>query len=164
MDDEIYLDFVNYLSTGTLPKDFPSTKSNFIAQSKTFSLNRKNKLKRGELFVLKLSELDSTWAEIHQHAGRCKTYEKFKKRFWFRGMSVWVRKKTRECVPCSNKNNAEWPAQRAPLTPITVDPRLWWRVPVDLIGKLPTSSSGCKYIGLAVCALSKYVEAQGNIL
>jgi hypothetical protein len=37
---------------------------------------------------------------------------------------------------------------------------MWWRVHIDLIGPLPESSVGNKYIFLAVCALSKYVEAQ----
>jgi hypothetical protein len=112
--------------------------------------------------VLRISDLAVVWAEVHQHAGRDKTYEKFRKRFWFRGMSVWVKQKMKDCVPCSNKHNPQWPAHRAPLIPIPVEPKMWWRVHIDLVGPLPESSVGNKYIFLAVCALSKYVEAQEN--
>ena len=163
MNDERYEAMVQFLDTGTLPTNFPSTKSNFISNCNNFSLNNKKFLMKGKKFVLRQSEISSVWKELHQHSGRDKTYEKFKARFWFHGMSVWVRKKLKDCVPCSNKNNAEWPAHRAPLIPIPVEPKMWWRVHVDLIGPLPTSRAGSKYICIAVCALSKYVEAKRNI-
>jgi len=163
MEDELYLAMKNYLDTGTLPTSFPSTKSNFISNCKTFSLNKKKFLIRLDKLVLSQSMLDDAWVEVHQHSGRDKTYQKFKKRFWFRGMSVWVRRKVKDCVPCSNKNNAKWPAHRTPLIPIPVEPKMWWRVHVDLIGPLPTSRAGRKYICIAVCALSKYMEAKRNI-
>jgi hypothetical protein len=125
---------------------------------KNFSLNSKKEILRGTRILLKKSDLPKVWSDVHQHSGRDKTYEKFKNRFWFRGMSVWVREKLKDCVPCSNKHNPQWPAYRSPLIPIPVQPHLWWRVHIDLIGPLPKSCSGNKYILLAVCALSKYVE------
>ena len=103
MEDELYLAMKNYLDTGTLPTNFPSTKSNFISNCKTFSLNKKKFLIRLDKLVLSQSMLDDAWVEVHQHSGRDKTYQKFKNRFWFRGMSVWVRRKLKDCVPCSNK-------------------------------------------------------------
>ena len=154
--------FSNYLRTGTLPKVFPSTKSNFVSVVKHFSLNQKNRLVRDGRIVLKASEIEDVFAQLHQHSGREKTYAKFRKRFWFKGMSLWIREKVRNCVPCSNKNNLQWPAHRSPLTPIHVEAKLWWRVHVDLIGPLPKTHDGNKYIAIGVCALSKYTEAKGN--
>jgi len=162
MENGTYTKVKNYLIDGTLPSSFPSTKSNFIALCSKFSLNKKTRLIRDNRIVLKESEIEKIFRELHQHSGRNKTYQKFRERFWFPSMSVWVREKVRECVPCSNKNNLQWPAHRAPLMPIPVEPKLWWRVHVDLIGPLPRSTSGNCYISLAVCALSKYVEAKGN--
>jgi len=162
MEDDSYQEVVNFLSTGTLPTEFTSTKSNFIATSNKFSLNRKNLLLRQGKLVLKKSEIETVFKQVHQHSGRDITYKKFRSRFWFRGMYVWVQKKVKECVPCSNKNNPQWPAQRTPLIPIPVNPQMWWRVHVDLIGPLPESSSSNKYIAIAVCSFSKYLEAKGN--
>ena len=162
MQDTLYQDYVNYLSSGILPHDLPSSKSNFKNNAKNYSLNSKKKLLWKGKIVLKASELETVWEQIHQHSGRQATYEKFKKRFWFRGMSLWVRKKTKECVACTNKNNKNWPAHRTPLIPIPVTPQMWWRVHIDLIGPLPTSSCGNKYICIAVDAFSKFIEAQRN--
>ena len=163
MDHTLYEKVTNFLNNGTLPAEFPSTQSNFVAMCKKFSLNRKGRLVRDERIVLKDTEIEETFEQLHQHTGRNKTYKKFRERFWFPSMSVWVAEKVRQCVPCANKNNLQWPAVRSPLIPIPVEPKLWWRVHLDLIGPLPRSASGNSYIGIGVCALSKYTEAKGNI-
>ena len=162
MEDESCQEVVDFLSTRTLPTEFTSTKSNFIATSNKFSLNRKNLLLRQGKLVLKKSEIETVFKQVHQHSSRDITYKKFQSRFWFRGMYVWVQKKVKKGVPCSNKNNPQWPAQRTPLIPIPVNPQTWWRVHVDLIGPLPESSSRNKYIAIAVCSFSKYLGAKGN--
>ena len=95
--------------------EYTSTKSNFIATSNKFSLNRKNLLLRQGKLVLKKSEIETVFKQVHQHSGRDITYKKFQSRFWFRGMYVWAQKKVKECIPCSNKNNPQWPAHRTPL-------------------------------------------------
>ena len=79
-------------------------------------------------------------------------------------MSVWVRQKVKECVPCTNKNNPNWPATRAPLIPIKVDPQMWWRVHVDLIGPLPGRKERVNNSGLPVL-LQRYLlfAAPGQI-
>ena len=163
MDDKCYQDYVTFIEHGTLPDTYPSTKSNFIATSKKFTVNHKKFLQRNGKFVLKKSELNQVFSEIHQHSGRDKTYEKFRQRFWFHGMSVWVRNKVKDCVPCSNKNNKSWPAHVSPLTPIEVKPQVFWRVHIDLLGPLPISSQGNQYIALGVCSLIKYPEGKGNL-
>ena len=38
-----------------------------------------------------------------------------------------------------------------------------FEVNIDLCGPLTETLNGNKYVGIAVCALTKYVEAQGNI-
>ena len=162
MDHSLYLQVTEFLSTGTVPTVFPSTQSNFVAMCKKFSLNRKGRLVRDGRIVLKDTEIEETFHQLHQHTGRNKTYQKFRERFWFPSMSVWVAEKVRQCVPCANKNNSQWPAVRSPLIPIPVEPKLWWRVHLDLIGPLPRSDSGNAYIGIGVCALCKYIEGKGN--
>ena len=163
MEEGQYHMISNYLISGALPRVYPSTKSNFISVAKKFSLDEKNRLIRDGRIVLKKEDLERVYKELHQHSGRSKTYAKFRKRFWFKGMSLWVREKVRNCVPCSNKNNLQWPAHRSPLTPIEVEAKLWWRVHVDLIGPLPRTDNGNKYIAIGVCSLSKYTEGRRNL-
>jgi len=44
-----------------------------------------------------------------------------------------------------------------------VEAKLWWRVHVDLIGPLPKTDTGNKYICIGVCSLSKFTEGKGNL-
>ena len=164
MQDETYDAYVEYIQNKRLPLNYLSTKSNFLANVQNFEVNSLSQLLRDNKIVLRVSDLvsDDLWEQVHSHSGRDSTYKKFKERFWFRGLSVWVRKKVQDCVACKNKNNGDWPAQRAPLVPIPVEPKLWWRVHVDLIGPLTKTNDENKYICIAVDAFSKYVEGQGN--
>ena len=55
-----------------------------------------------------------------------------------------------------------WPALMPPLKPITVVPKPFWRVHVDVLGPLEMSINGNQYVAIGVCALLKYVEAARN--
>ena len=100
-----------------------------------------------------------------------KIYTKYQKLFvnnfflsyyWYGG-EKYVPMKTKECVICGHKNNIVNAAPVPPLKPIPVTPKIFWRVHVDLTTKLPTTENGNKFIALAVCAFSKYIEAKGNV-
>ena len=69
----------------------------------------------------------------------------------------------KNCVACAYKNNAIWKAGLPPLTAIPVIPKAFWRVNLDFIGPFSRSRNGNAYVGLAVCAFTKYVEAAGKI-
>ena len=71
--------------------------------------------------------------------------------------------KTKECVVCGHKNNVFNNAPVPPLKPIPVTPKIFWRVHVDLGGPLPKTKNGNRYLAIAVCAFSKYIEAKGNV-
>jgi len=81
--------------------------------------------------------------------------------YWYSG-EKYVRMKTKECIICGHKNNVFNAAPVPPLIPIPVTPKIMWRVHVDLTGKLPVTKNGNKYIVVAICAFSKYIEAKGN--
>ena len=98
------------------------------------------------------------------HSGRDATWKKINQRFWFLGGEKWVRKKIRNCVACSHKNSSVWKSSKAPLRPITVFPKAFWRINLDLLGPIyPVSEQGNKYILLMIDPLTKYVEAAGNL-
>ena len=71
--------------------------------------------------------------------------------------------KTKECVICAHKNHVFNKAPVPPLNPIPVTAKIFWRVHVDLTAKLPKTENGNQYIGIAICAFSKYIEARGNV-
>ena len=58
--------------------------------------------------------------------------------------------KTSECVVCIHKNNAFNAALVPPLIPISVTPRIFWRVHVDLIGKMPVTSKVNEYLTVTI--------------
>ena len=95
--------------------------------------------------------------------GRDGTWKKINARFYWRGGQKYVAKKVAECIACSYKNNAHWTACMPALKPIPVTPKLFWSVHCEVLGPLAETLNGKKYIALGVCALSKYVEAEGNL-
>ena len=83
-------------------------------------------------------------------------------RFYWYGGEKYIRMKTKECVICGHKNNVFNSAAVAPLHPIKVTPKIFWRVHVDLTSKLKQTTNGNTYIAIAICAFSKYIEGKGN--
>ena len=83
-------------------------------------------------------------------------------RYYWYGGERYVREKTKECIICSHKNNVFNAAAVAPLRPIPVTPKIFWRVHVDLTGKFTKTKNGNQFIAIAICAFSKYIEAKGN--
>ena len=55
-----------------------------------------------------------------------------------------------------------WKALAPPLRAIPVVPKAFWRVHVDVLGPFEMSLNGHGYVALGVCALTKYVEAEGK--
>ena len=83
-------------------------------------------------------------------------------RYYWYGGEKYVREKTKECIICGHKNNVFNAAAVAPLRPIQVTPKIFWRVHIDLTARLPKTKNGNTFIAIAICAFSKYIEAEGN--
>ena len=90
------------------------------------------------------------------------TWKKIKERYYWRGGQAYVAKKVKECIACAYKNNSIWKAGLPPLTAIPVIPKPFWRINVDFLGAFTRSRNGNAYVGLAVCAFTKFVEAAGK--
>jgi hypothetical protein len=69
MDSPTYKAFKGYLKNGRFPRKFPSTKSNFVRESKKYSLNKKGVLLRKNLIVVKKGERKRIFEEMHHHSG-----------------------------------------------------------------------------------------------
>ena len=95
--------------------------------------------------------------------GRDITWQKINERYYWRGGQAYVAQKVKECVACAYKNNTIWKAGLPALTAIPVIPKPFWRLNLYFAGPFSRSRNGNAYIGLAVCAFTKYVEAAGKI-
>jgi len=160
MEDLKFRQIFNYLESRIIPNVFSSTKYNFLQECSKYKVENKNLIRDGRI-VLKKSELNKVFKEFHQHSGRDPCWSRIKARFYWVGGKEYIARKTKNCVHCLNKHNPNWPAYMAPLRPIAITPTLFWKLHVDLLGPLPTTSSGNKYIALGVCAFSKYIECEG---
>ena len=114
--------------------------------------------------------------------GRDKTYEKIASRFYWPLMSQDVRSLVQTCDTCQRTNDGKFSKEAAPLHPIAVRPKVWnmvnesfyiysvllynnymftlIQVGIDLIGPLPMTTKGNKYIITLVDYFSKWPEAQ----
>ena len=70
MQPSTYDALKKYLKDGEFPKNFPSTRSNFVREAKKYSLNRKGVLLKDQLVVVKKSERKSIFQQMHQHSGK----------------------------------------------------------------------------------------------
>ena len=96
------------------------------------------------------------------HSGRDKCWQRINERYYWYGGHKFVKEKTRECVYCSQKNNVFNKASIASLCPIPVTPKVMWRIHCDLMGPFPLTPNGNKYVAIAICAFTKFVEAMRN--
>lgn len=107
------------------------------------------------------SSLQSTVLEhLHDksgHLGVHKTTEKLAERYFWPGYTADVEKWVKECQPCQRRNSPPQQAQ-APLGTIQAEypfQKLSW----DIMGPLPASSKGHKYILVVTDLFTKWVEA-----
>ena len=80
MDDGLYDDVRIFLVHGIIPQNIPSTKSNFIATARKYQINEKGCLMRKKKYVVRQSEQEKLFAELHAHSGRTACWERIRER------------------------------------------------------------------------------------
>ncbi|KAL5460002.1 hypothetical protein EMCRGX_G033410 [Ephydatia muelleri] len=89
------------------------------------------------------------------HFGRDKTLLKISERFYWIGMVNDVKEYCKTCEKCQ-KANGKFDKFSAELHPIPVKDEEWHTIGVDLIGPLPETQKGNKYIMTVSCARFTY--------
>ena len=80
MDNKKAQNIKSFLEKGKLPKTYPSTKPNFIAVARKYTLNKKNVLMRENKPVVTVDMQLEIYNSLHQHSGRTCTWERIKAR------------------------------------------------------------------------------------
>ncbi|KAL5468889.1 hypothetical protein EMCRGX_G030034 [Ephydatia muelleri] len=110
--------------------------------------------------VVPVTLRDSVLKKLHDesgHLGLKKTLSKIQERVYWTGYEDDVRRWIQECGLCQRRNAAQPPAV-APLGTISAQKpfqKLTW----DIMGPLPVSSKGAKYMLVVTDVFSKWVEA-----
>ena len=90
------------------------------------------------------------------HLGILKTLRKMQQRFWRPGLAKAVTNYCKSCLVCAECKAGK--SSKAPLTNMTTGSPMQ-RVHIDVIGPLPRSKKGNKYILTVQCAFTKWSEA-----
>ena len=91
------------------------------------------------------------------HLGKKKTADRLLNRFYWPGLYRDVEEHCRTCGPCQKSSTRG--VKKAPLVPLPIMDEPFRRIAMDIVGPLPRSSSGKKYI-LVICDYAtRYPEA-----
>lgn len=80
MEEHIYDQLSEFLATGKMPKQYSSTKSNFMSMAGNYRLNKKNMLIRNNRPVVTENMQQEIYNSLHKHSGRTATWERIKAR------------------------------------------------------------------------------------
>jgi hypothetical protein len=92
------------------------------------------------------------------HFGVTKTMAKIRERFWFNRMEKFVRKYIRTCTSCQflkTEKKARY-GMLVPIKPEVDEP--FYKVGIDIMGPFHRSKAGNKFVIVACCYFSRYVE------
>lgn len=91
------------------------------------------------------------------HFGTRKTIGKLTQCFYRPQISKDVGRWTKECLECQRHNKGT--TSRSPLQPLSTIEEPWQRVAIDIVGPLPRTANGYRYILTIMDFASRYPEA-----
>ena len=178
--DDKYGPMVKYLATGIKPLGVSDEQfSTLIEQSHNYYLDPKDKLlkiktewkdpeKEDEVItyyrlVVPLALRQQYMRELHDsvfagHLGRQRTIIKVTERYWWPNMIKEIKEWLLTCPECQQRRN---PKNKPPLLPrpgVTAN-KPFQVVAVDIIGPLPQSTEGFKWILVFIDVFTKFAEA-----
>ena len=117
--------------------------------------------RRFQQLVLPTKLQEDALRDLHQgavggHIGEEKMKHRLKERFYWPGCTEAVGEWCRNCISCTTRKTVA-PKRRAPLQTIKAGYPMQI-VSVDLMGPLPETEDGCKYVMVAVDCFTRWVE------
>jgi hypothetical protein len=170
METQQYYQIKNYILNNKLPTALNKTQQKQLqAQSKFFEVknnqlykkDRRRKTRNQLLRVIQKHEVEPILYLMHNHPtgahlGIDKTFEKIRDQYYWPQMFEAIKDYIRSCDQCQKRGKFR---VHGPLHPIPVG-EPFSRVGIDIVGPLPITKQGNKYIIVATDYFTKWPEAE----
>jgi hypothetical protein len=170
MDTQQYYHLKNYILNNKLPTSLTNTQQKRLqSQSKFFEIknnqlhkkDRRKKTRNKLLRVIQKHEVEAILYLMHNHPtgahlGIDKTFEKIRDQYYWPQMFENIKDYIRSCDQCQKRGRYRTPG---PLHPIPVG-EPFSRIGIDIVGPLPLTKQGNKYIVVATDYFTKWPEAE----
>ena len=171
MNQEVYYGLVKVLSTGRMPTTIEETTEKEVRKIQKHYHYQDNQLyyhggtetKNQELRqVIPRHQKNQLLRQTHDHPlsghqGQDNTYQRTSKLYYWPRMETDIKEYVRTCAICQKRERKRG---EAPLEPIKKGVKPFHQVGVDVMGPLPRSLTGKRYIIVAVDHFTKWVEAR----
>ena len=168
MDLDTYYQFLRYLSDSTVPEDYNDaqirklkhqTRNLFVKEGILYKKNLKTPQR--PLRIVKPTEVETILFCMHSdplsgHFNIATTLHRTSLRYFWPQMGEDVKNYVKSCDACQRRGK---PKTRESLLPIKVG-KPFDRVGIDIVGPLPLTARGNKYIVVATEYLTKWPEAR----
>src|SRR3989440_12500987 len=165
MNGQLYKDLIQYLETLTYPNDYDDKWKTHIRKISTQHFVKNNTLyrrtKQNIQRVITQEQVEPIIFHLHQdmsgaHLGIDAVFEKAKERYYWPQMYEDIRKYVSTCDTCQRRGNQ---VRKEILIPLQVK-EPFHRIGIDIKGPLPRTSTGSRYIIVAMDYFTKWPEAK----
>ena len=168
MEPQHYYNIFNYLLTNTIPKDFsPQQEQQIIKQAKFYILKdnilyKKDKVNQRKLYrVITKAETPTVLYMMHNdptsgHLGIEATFQKIKSCYYWPQFYNDIKQYVEACDECQRRGRSK---KNNELHPIPVNSP-FYQIGIDIVGPLPRTQRGKKYIVTAMDYMTKWPEAR----
>jgi hypothetical protein len=171
MDPELYYGLEKYLAEGKIPKTVSKDIGEEVKKiSEGYQLDKKNRLTKldkvrqpyGPRIIISRHQLSETLKKTHDHPlsghqGQDTTYLKTSEVFYWPGMKEDTQHYVKTCAICQKRERRKGEAPLQPIKKITMP---FYQVGLDVMGPLPITLTGKRYIIMAVDHFTKWMEAR----
>lgn len=161
MEPDMHYGLVVYLSEGRIPNTVSKeTQQKIPKTSKKYKTSKTNELITLDAhprLVPTRHRMRRIIKEIHEmaHQGQDATFRSTAEVYFWPGMKNDIIEFVKSCQICQKRERKKG---EAPLQPIKKIPKPFYQVGMDVMGPLPITKSGKRYIVIAVDHFSKWVE------
>jgi IS30 family transposase len=164
MDPELLYGLVIFLGEGRIPSAVKEEiKQKIHKTSKNYKINKNNNLETAESvprIIPPRHRMKAILQETHNtpssgHQGRDATIRKTSEVYFWPNMREDIRQFVQACQVCQKRDRKKGETE---LQPIKKFPKPFYQVGMDVMGPLPITKSGKRYIVMAVDHFTKWVE------
>ena len=180
MDPELYYGIIRTLSSGKVPDTINKEMQRLVEKVVDHytlhkaTLYKKDESRHGTLEgtsrgrqqrnrqVISRTKMTETLRQLHDaplagHLGQDNTYHQVSQHYYWPGMKKDIIRYVQTCKICQKRQRRRG---EAPLEPIQKYPEPFYQIGVDVMGPLPRTPTGKRYIVVAVDHFTKWVEAR----